>query len=160
MTFGLTALVAAWAVQVAAKIWEGTGPDSQWRRRLSLAAVGTLVGATVWWLNQVLSVEMPLTSSEALVVGIGTRERYVLFFTLLFGLRKWWWHADSFRSHRLSIFSLVLTLSLGWLLAVCLGIPTDHALGWTIGVACVVQLASHWVPPENRVHYMEVLAND
>ena len=159
MTFGLTALVAAWAVQVGSKIWEGTGPESHWRRRLSLAAVGSLVGATVWWFNQALWIEMPYSTTAGLATDIGVRERYIIFFTLLFGLRRWWWHTDSFRMKRLLIFSLPLTWVLGELLAYGLGIPRNHALGWAIGIACVVQLASHWVPPENRLRYLEVLTN-
>ena len=104
----------------------------------------------------------PLTETQnsGLVDSVGTFELvhnsqptltgYVIFFALLFGVRRWWWHTDSFRPKRLRVASLLLTLTLSGLLGLVLRFPLSAAIAWGVGIAVVVQLAAPWVAPEHR----------
>jgi len=163
--FGLTTLLAAWAVLAACKSWEGTGRDTLVSRRLTLFVLGGLVGLTASWFHQVLLVEMPfesyiqdhglvnLDSTDTLQPGNGrqpSRAGYVLFFASLFGLRRWWWHTDGFRPKRFRTSSLVLTWCLGFLLAIVWGFQPNYAMAWAVAVSCVVQLSANWIPPTLR----------
>jgi len=163
VAYGLTTLVASWAVLIGTKAWEGTGAESLHLRRLSLLLLGGGVGATGWWLHRVLLIDLPpLTENQnsGLVDSIGTLELvhnsqptltgYVIFFALLFGMRRWWWHTDSFRPKRLRVASLLLTLTLSGLLGLVLRFPLSAAIAWGVGIAVVVQLAAPWVAPEHR----------
>jgi hypothetical protein len=163
VAYGLTTLLAAWALLVGTKAWEGTGRESLSWRRLSLLLLGGGVGATGWWLHQVLLVDLPpLAASQTagLVDSIGSMELvqnnqptltgYVMFFGLLFGIRRWWWHTDGFRPKRLRVLSLLLTTSVSALLGLVLQFPLSAAIGWGLGIAIVVQLSAPWIAPELR----------
>ena len=163
VAYGLTTLLAAWALLIGTKAWEGTGRESLSLRRLSLLLLGGGVGATGWWLHQVLLVDLPpLAASQTagLVDSIGSMELvqnnqptlagYVMFFGLLFGIRRWWWHTDGFRPKRLRVPSLLLTTSVSALLGLVLQFPLSAATGWGLGIAIVVQLSAPWIAPELR----------
>jgi len=163
VAFGLTTLLGAWALLVGTKAWEGTGRESLSVRRLSLLLLGGGVGAAGWWLHQVLLVDLPpLAESQTagLVDSIGslklvrdqqpTLAGYVMFFALLFGIRRWWWHTDGFRPKRLRVLSLLLTVSVSWILGLVLRFPLAAATGWGLGIAIVVQLSAPWVAPKHR----------
>jgi len=163
VAFGLTTLLGAWALLVGTKAWEGTGRESLSVRRLSLLLLGGGVGAAGWWLHQALLVDLPpLAESQTagLVNSIGSLELvrdqqptlagYVIFFGLLFGIRRWWWHTDGFRPKRLRVLSLLLTVSVSWVLGHVLQFPLAAATGWGLGMAIVVQLSAPWVAPEHR----------
>ncbi len=163
VAYGLTTLVASWALLIGTKAWEGTGAESLHLRRLSLLLLGGGVGAAGWWLHRVLLIDLPpLTENQnsGLVDSIGSLELvhnsqptltgYVIFFALLFGVRRWWWHTDSFRPKRLRVASLLLTLILSGLLGLVLRFPLSAAIAWGVGIAVVVQLAAPWVAPEHR----------
>ena len=125
--------------------------------------LGSGVGAAGWWLHQVLLVDLPpLAASQTagLVDSIGSLELvrnqqptltgYMMFFGLLFGIRRWWWHTDGFRPKRLRVLSLLLTVSISALLGLMLRFPLSAATGWGLGIAIVVQLSAPWVAPELR----------
>jgi hypothetical protein len=74
----------------------------------------------------------------------------MMFFGLLFGVRRWWWHTDGFRPKRLRVLSLLLTGSVSTLLGLAIQFPVAAAIGWGLGIAIVVQLSAPWVAPELR----------
>ena len=169
VAYGLTTLVASWAVLIGTKAWEGTGTESLHLRRLSLLLLGGGVGAAGWWLHRVLLIDLPPlteTQNSGLVDSVGAFELvhnsqptltgYVIFFSLLFGTRRWWWHTDSFRPKRLRVASLLLTLTVSGLLALVLRFPLEPAIAWGVGIAVVVQLAAPWVAPEQRASRIAV----
>ena len=125
--------------------------------------LGGGVGAAGWWLHRVLLIDLPPlteTQNSGLVNSVGTFELvhnsqptltgYVIFFALLFGVRRWWWHTDSFRPKRLRVASLLLTLTVSGLLGLVLRFPLQSAIAWGVGIAVVVQLAAPWVASEQR----------
>ncbi len=163
--FGTVTLLAAWALIVPAKMWEGRTGDSI-VRRLILAGLGLGVGAVAAILQQFLM----LSDSQLLHVdgdgifnhgtigriqmldgGLPTMAGFMMFFGLLFLIRRWWWQADSFRKARFRISSSLVTLFLGVVLSAIL--PFSEQLGaiWALAISAVVQLSSGWTPQEDRL---------
>lgn len=163
--FGTVTLLAAWALIVPAKMWEGRTGDSI-VRRLTLAGLGLGVGAVAAVLQQFLM----LNDSQLLHVdgdgifnhgtigrihmldaGLPTMAGFMMFFGLLFLIRRWWWQADSFRKARFRISSSLVTLFLGVVLSAIL--PFSEQLGaiWALAISAVVQLSSGWTPQEDRL---------
>ena len=163
--FGTVTLLAAWALIVPAKMWEGRTGDSV-VRRLILAGLGLGVGAVAAVLQQFLM----LNDSQLLHVdgdgifnhgtigrinmldgGLPTMAGFMMFFGLLFLIRRWWWQVDSFRKARFRISSSLVTLFLGVVLSAIL--PFSEQLGaiWALAISAVVQLSSGWTPQEDRL---------
>jgi hypothetical protein len=166
--FGLTTLLAAWAVLVPSKLWEGRRVDSL-PRRMSLLALGAAVGLGAAWLDSTLMVEL---SPEAHALGGGTlidhigshrlsdgyeptMAGYLVFFAGLLASRRWWWHADSFRPKRYRIGSALLTLLAAFVLTAVFPFPQTWGMIWAIAISSVVQLSALWIPPEQRPQVME-----
>ncbi len=163
--FGTVTLLAAWALIVPAKLWEGRTGDLI-VRRLIQAGLGLGVGAVASVLQQFLM----LNDSRLLHVdgdgvfdhgtigrmqllngGLPTMTGFMMFFGLLFLIRRWWWQADSFRKARFRISSSLVTLFLGVVLSAIL--PFSEQLGaiWALAISAVVQLSSGWTPQEDRL---------
>lgn len=162
--FGTVTLLAAWALIVPAKIWEGRTGDSI-VRRLILAGLGLGVGAVAAVLQQFLMLNDSLLLHvdgdgifnhgtigriHMLDGGLPTIAGFMMFFGLLFLIRRWWWQADSFRKARFRISSSLVTLFLGVVLSAIL--PFSEQLGaiWALAISAVVQLSSGWTPQEDR----------
>lgn len=80
---------------------------------------------------------------------------YVVFFAALFGIRRWWWHADAFRPKRFRVSSLLLTGLVGFLITTIFAFPHGWAALWAVALSAVVQLAATWAPPNVRPAMME-----
>jgi hypothetical protein len=75
---------------------------------------------------------------------------FVVFFAGLLALRRWWRHADAFRKRRFRVSSLLLTVGLAYLIAAVWSFPPLWGIIWAATISSVVQLASVWVPPDDR----------
>src|SRR5262249_23215204 len=119
--FLLTTVLGAWAVLVPAKLQEGRGVGAL-RRRLIAPSLGGAVGACAWWVGETLFAVPQFESAfhHGLFNSVfrhplqtaaqaPTLAGYVTFFSSLFLVRRWWWQADSFRSKRFRISSLIFT---------------------------------------------------
>lgn len=177
--FGLTTLLGAWAVLIPTKFWEGTGTHAS-TRRLTLLLAGAAVGGAGYWLDRVLMVDVPTEAyvsnsvfaqvgSHPLVMQVSSSENwsgltagrpsllgYVVFFAGLMALRRWWRHADEFRTKRFRISSLLLTVGLAYLLSVVWAFPQVWAMIWAAAISGVVQLSAAWIPPAERPALVEV----
>ncbi len=80
---------------------------------------------------------------------------FVVFFALLFGVRRWWWQADSFRPKRFRVGSLLLTGILGFAITCLCLFPHGWAALWAVAISAVVQLSATWAPPHLRAGMME-----
>lgn len=161
--FGLTTILGAWAILVSSKFLEGTGADNR-RRRLIQTALGAAVGACAFWLNEKLLVEIPYQNSfSGLIQHVGsypllktspvirpTLAAYVLYFAALFGIRRWWWQADSFRPRRLRIGSLVLSGLTGFFVPAAFAFYQNWGVAWAVAISAVVQLSAPWVAARQR----------
>jgi hypothetical protein len=106
--FGGTALCGAWSLLGVNSLLEGRQIGPCMRRLISLL-LGCVVGEVAWGLSELLYVHMP-DSREAAFRSINSQPLmdsagptwlgYLVFFGLLFGLRRWWWQTDSYRPKR------------------------------------------------------------
>ncbi len=165
--FAGTVLGASWLVLAQAKLWEGRTFDVG-MRRASLVITGAAIGSLAYWLHHVLVVDLPTTGSiDAAFANIGmhslieanTKDQpsltgYIVFFVCLLGLRRWWRQADSFRSSRLAIWSILPTAALAFLLTAIFSFPTIWGTACAAAISATVQLAAAWVPPSERAALM------
>jgi hypothetical protein len=161
--FGLSTIIGAWAVLVAAKLLEGTGVDNR-QRRLIQTGLGAAVGACVCWLHDMLLVDLAyhnkfpgllrhiggldlLTSSPLVQPSLAG---YVMFFAALFGIRRWWWQADAFRSKRFRISSLVVSGLVAFFIPAAFVFQQNWGVMWGVAISAVVQLSAPWVTVKDR----------
>ncbi|MGH7129154.1 MAG: hypothetical protein ACREIV_11350, partial [Planctomycetaceae bacterium] len=166
--FAGTTLLGSWLVLSVAKLFEGTKTGGA-GRRIALLLGGGAVGLAAWFTHDTLLVSFDgpdynyfkaglLTSigSVSLVEnGQPTLFGYVLYFAGLFALRRWWWHADTFRKRRFRVSSLLLTALLGCVWSMIVGFPMLWGITWAAAMNVVVQLSAAWVPPQDRPRLME-----
>jgi eukaryotic-like serine/threonine-protein kinase len=161
MLFGVTTILGSWGILLPARLWEGDGPETS-SRRFVMTAIGGAIGASAWWLGQVLFVELPficpfpglfdhvfqfplLTATRA-----PTLAGYVTFFATLFGLRRWCWQADGFRHNRLRLRSWIWSGAVAFFVPALFTFPEAWGVCWALAISAVVQLSSPWVPPKER----------
>ncbi len=169
--FGGTAAIASWLLMGLNKLNEGRRVDGSTRRLLQLLA-GAVVGLAAFALSEglLIGTEAPADvydgtlwsqSDDPMFVSVGGRPLFldggrptmlgfVGFFAALFGLRRWWWHTDSFRPKRFQIGSVLLTVCMAWLVSSIWAFPPVWAMTWAAVISSGVQLASVWTPPEER----------
>jgi hypothetical protein len=159
--FAATAILAGWLITGVTKVLEGRQLENG-TRRMALLAAGCVVGLLAWSLDETLMVNFVTPSNTSVVFeDVGSRPlldqdgdpnhlAYMIFFGLLFLLRRWWWHTDTFRPARFRVWSLLLTMMLGWLLSLVWAFPHSWALMWAAVISSVVQLSSAWTAPEER----------
>lgn len=162
--FGFVTLIASWMILTISKLQEGSVLDPN-TRRLALALTGLAIGAAGYYVDEYLLLDYSRTTAEnyGMFQSVGQQDLiehgtnqptlagYMVFFASLLGLRRWWWHADTFRSGRFRISSTVLTLGLAYVLTCIIAFPQGWGLLWAVAISCVVQLSAGWVPPEHRV---------
>lgn len=165
LTFG--SLIATWSVLLVAKMTEGKSFDNS-TRRLMWLGVGAVVGAMIYLLqvdilmttknaslvlhsdqnpvfNTVGPYSLVLSDQQPSLIG------YVVFFSMLFCFRRWWWHADSFRPKKFRVSSVLLTVFAAYVITAIWAFPMTAALCWAAIISSVVQLSATWIPDEERV---------
>lgn len=160
--FAAGTLLGTWGLLILGKFREGQ-PRERYIDRLLLGGVGLLLGIALFQFDEWLLVELPsdgwnqqqnlLAMTSTSLAGNPQQvllESYVAFFATLFGLRRWWWHTDSFRPHRFRVLSVLLTTMIGILAALAWGFPVLWGTVWAASLSCVVQLAAVWTPQEQR----------
>jgi hypothetical protein len=164
--FGTVTLLAAWSLIVPAKIWEGKSGDT-FVRKLIQGGLGMGIGALASVIRQFLMVtDTRLMHADGSSIfnggqlgrismidsqGFPTTAGFMVFFGMLFLLRRWWWQADSFRKSRFRISSALVTLLLGVVLTGLLPFPETLGATWALAISAVVQLSSGWTPQEDRL---------
>ncbi|MFO1094566.1 MAG: hypothetical protein U0992_14865 [Planctomycetaceae bacterium] len=125
-----------------------------------LFLLGCVVGEVAWGLSDVLFVHLPDSreaafhsiNSHPLIESTGpTCLGYVVFFGLLFGLRRWWWLTDSYRPKRFRVMSVLLTMALAAALMFVFEFEFGWGIVWAGVISSVVQLSSAWTPPAARI---------
>jgi serine/threonine protein kinase len=166
--FAGTLLGASWLLLAQAKLWEGRTFDVG-MRRVSLVLSGAAIGSLAFWLHHVLVVDLPTSGSiDAAFPTLGMHSLvepgsngqpslagYMVFFVCLMGIRRWWRQADSFRSSRLAIWSIIPTAALAFILTAIFSFPTVWGTAWAAAISATVQLSAAWVPPNDRAAMME-----
>jgi hypothetical protein len=165
--FAFTAILAVWAILTSSKLWEGTAVAPTTRRML-LTLVGAGVGACAFWLDDALLADLAYENAfpESLIQRVGshpllnaavqpTLAGYMVFFAALFGVRRWWWQADSFRSARFRVSTLLFTALLAFLLPAAFAFPQSWATCWAVVISAVAQLSAPFVSMKERAALVE-----
>lgn len=162
--FAVVTTLGAWAAILPAKMWEGRGGDGTLRRVMT-GLFGAFVGIVAFGADESLMVDLPVrgydsiarhvAGNEVLPVALshGDASRlagYVVFFSALMLIRRWWFHVDSFRPHRIRVTSVFWTAAAAWLLSLATHFPPEWAVLWAIATSTTAQLAAVWVHPEHR----------
>lgn len=164
IAFGITTILASWAIMIPAKIWEGKEVDSTTKRIFQMS-LGGIVGAVAYYLHRFLDVNIHSSFFKIDVPRLHqigdfhlseyhspTLIAFVLFFAGLFFIQRWWLQADSFRKKRFRIRTVLGTLFFA-LIASGLTVSTcSIAITWMVTTSCIVQLSSEWVPRSRREH--------
>jgi eukaryotic-like serine/threonine-protein kinase len=128
-----------------------------------------VIGGLSFWISHVLVSDIPTKDSiHAAVQKIGTHSLsvagtkgqptlvgYVVFFACLMGLRRWWRQADSFRSGRLAIWSIIPTAVVALALTAIIAFPTVWGTVWAAAISATIQLSASWVAPRDRAALLE-----
>ncbi|MCH8221767.1 MAG: serine/threonine protein kinase [Chloroflexi bacterium] len=161
----LVGTVGAWAVMLPSKRWEGRRGDNGVLRFTMLVA-GLAIGALACGLAGLLMVELPDSgdlSGEGLLSTVMNRDAfcdangaptmlaYLAYFGFLMVILRWWRLADPLRSVRLSLWSTVWCVAWAWLLAQFWWFPQPWGVMLAGVIAMTTQLASPWVPHEERI---------
>jgi hypothetical protein len=161
--FGLVTLLGSWVILVASKFWEGSGIGGR-QRRLIQAAMGAAVGACAFWLHQTLLVDLGYHNAfpgltdhiagfnmfDDTTIRQPALAAYVLYFAALFGIRRFWWLADAFRSKRFRVGSVLFTGAVAFLIPAAIVFHQDWGVLWGAAIATVVQLSAPWVAAKDR----------
>jgi serine/threonine protein kinase len=158
--------LGTWAILVPAKFTEGKLED-QVPMRLTLLALGTLVGLAAWFVGDALLVYSPRWG-EPVDVGIGLVSHeflkwpkpntmanqplpaYLAYFAFLFLVPGWWRQAECTRPTRLSLWWVVRCVGWAWLLHIFWYFPQPMGMMLAGTMAVATQLASPWMPPSRR----------
>lgn len=155
--FGFVTLIASWAIMGVCKLTEGSSAGGL-GRRVMLAGTGAAVGLIAHVLNGALLADVPVgdhgsplfDNHELYEFGQPSLVLFTVFFAALFFVRRWWWHADSFRSGRFRVSTTLVTLAAAFLVCGFTGFDFMWGLTWAIAVSSIVQLASVWTPADHR----------
>jgi len=158
--------LGAWATLVPAKFTEGKLEDEV-PMRLTLLALGTLVGLAAWFVGDALILHSPRWG-EPVDVGTGLVSHellewprtdgkvnpplpvYLSYFAFLFLVPRWWRQAECTRSRRLSLWWVIVCVGWAWLLHIFWYFPQPLGMMLAGTMAVATQLASPWMPPSRR----------
>jgi hypothetical protein len=160
--FGMATILGSWAILASSKFWEGSAAEAR-QRRLIQTALGAAVGASAYWLQQTLLIDLGYhnnfpglikhISGVALLTDSPQQPSlagYVLFFAALFGIRRWWWQADAFRSKRFRAGSLIFSGLVAFLVPAAFAFHQEWGMLWGVAISAVVQLSAPWIAPGER----------
>ena len=163
--FAIVTALGAWAAILPAKMWEGRGGDG-FVRRMMTGLLGAAVGVAAFGVDDSLMVDLPvrgvmdpvaaqLANQNFVPVSLSFSDAsqligYVIFFAVLMMVRRWWFHVDSYRPHRIRVTSVFWTAAAAWLLSLTTHFPAEWAVLWAIAMSTTAQLAAVWVRPDQR----------
>jgi eukaryotic-like serine/threonine-protein kinase len=161
LAFGITTLLASWAIMIPAKIWEGNEVDSTSKRMVQMF-LGGIVGGIAYYLHAFLQIayqsdnnigffrNRDLQSMGLFQNDAPTLIAYILFFASLFFIQRWWLQADSFRKKRFRIRTVLGTLFFAFFASGFIMSTNEYPLVMMAAVSCIIQLSSQWVPRNQR----------
>ena len=76
---------------------------------------------------------------------------YMAAFATLLAVLRWWLDADPLRKTRLSLWSLVVTMSFAFIIATAWRFPELWLVMVAVCMSVAVQLSSAWVPTYARL---------
>jgi hypothetical protein len=153
----IVSIAGSWAVLIPSKLWEGTQGEPLLRRLVMLVA-GLLVGWLAYQLDLYIRVDLPWDPHLRVpavvdgysytlnsVYGFPLQKCYLMYFGLLFGVMRWWRQANPLRKTRLSLWSTVVCMFVGWVLGAICPFPQPWGVMVAATMAISVQLATPWI---------------
>ncbi|WP_145259619.1 serine/threonine-protein kinase [Calycomorphotria hydatis] len=162
--FSATSILGTWTILGTNKLMEGSANTAFVGRAWPLAFAGLFMGLAAYQMDQNLFCQFPESSFGRFERGIDhigevslisannqpTAAAYVLYFVALFGLRGWWKLTDAYRGKLLSVWSLILTAAISWVIFVGTSLPIYPAVGMAVILSFLSQVSSAWTPPRER----------
>ncbi len=162
----LVGTVGAWAVMLPAKFWE-QGEGEAMLRRCLLLLVGLGLGAFAYGSHAWLLVDLPYDWRSVQIderlypqslinfeftdtAGAPTLMGHMAYFGFLLVALRWWRQADPARAHRLSLWSIIVSGFVAWLLSFFWPFPQPWGIMVAATISVAVQLASPWQAPRRR----------
>jgi hypothetical protein len=153
----LTSIFACWSVLTIGKLWESRQRETM-LRRVIMAANGLLVAAVAVVIAGLLNLNLVFfkagaTGTEGFfaIQGIQIIPAYLLFFTLLFGVLRWWRQVDPVRKTRLSLWSVGLCLIWAVIFSQVLHLAPTWNCILAVVISISLQLSATWLHPHKRV---------
>lgn len=153
----LTSCAGSWVLLATSKTWEHRSGDP-WLRRVAMTAAGLGVGAFAWSIGLALGIDFSILKATADNVGTQSLPQieipifpaYLVFFTVLFGILRWWRQADPARTTRLNLWAVGLCLI--WSVVFSHLLSFDPVWNGIIAIAISVstQIAAPWISPDLR----------
>ena len=159
--FLATTMAGAWTLILANQCTRRTSWGDRHPRLVNLVA-GILVGTLAFGVDEFLKVEylstgMPRSAFQSLGVHALTAGGanptwlgYVVFFGLLFVVKRWWVDMDVQRPKRLSLGRLSSACGIAFLVTVFFEFPARPAMLWAVMLSATIQLATPWSPTRRR----------
>lgn len=158
--FGIITVLAAWGTMFLQPMTRIVGAKGSGHLRLHGLALGLGLGIAAGLLDNFLLVDQSLQTvhrHEAVVSVIGERPLlipgvgptmlgYITFFMTMLTFRNWTGLVDAARGKRFSIWSVVFTVGMAWVVSHIFAFPHEWAMAWAAMIACVVQICSPCLP--------------
>ena len=158
----LVSTVGAWLIMIPSKFWEGSEGEPI-LRRCALLLLGLGLGAFAFTSGKFLMAELPYEwkapdfDQHTLVTwelydpaGAPTILGQMAYFAFLLVALRWWRQADPARPHRLSLWSVAVSVFWAWMLYYFWPFPQPWGIMVAAAISVSVQLASPWRPRRRR----------
>jgi hypothetical protein len=159
----MVSTLGTWLVLVPSKFWEGREGDST-LRRLTLMALGLVLGAASWAVKDFLFVSLsadwklsdPLTQEYVSgrfyePDGSPSLVAHMAYFAFLMLLVRWWKQSDPARPARLRLWPTLVAIFWAWLLCFFWPFPQPWGAMVAVSMSVAVQLAATWERRTRRV---------
>ena len=154
----ISAIACCWTALLAGKFWE-SHDESFGFRQMTMFLAGFGIGLLSYGVARVLHTDLPslalienqAAGQDAVVTRFAALPACLLFFSIIFGVLRWWRMADPVRRTRVSIWSVGLCMV--WAIALCrvFNLPAISGCILAFTVSMSIQFASPWLHPDRRV---------
>jgi hypothetical protein len=158
----LVSLAGAWLVLIPAKFWEGS-PGERVLRHFTLMIIGFGLGLVAYSAGEFFLVRLPADADFSYWIahkaispaffqdGRPTAIACVAAFAAVLAVLRWWVDADPMRAARLSVWSVLVTVAVAFVVARACQFPAPGLMMVAASMSITVQLASPWVPTYARL---------
>ena len=163
--FLLTSMIGSFMLILTSKFWESR-PNEPVLRRVTFLGLGTLLGTVTFFLGNLLKINLdrpyPVDAeptietalvSPLIIEGMPTFPAYLIYFTALMGILRWWLQVDPLRTTRLSILNASLVLVWAVVFSFLLELPVLANCITAVVISLAIQLAAPWVAPDWRAAF-------
>jgi len=155
----ITSIACCWTALMAGKFWE-VSEESVGFRQMAMVLAGFGIGALSYGAARWLHTDLPSLAAmenRGSLLGpvsslFATLPACLLFFSVIFGVLRWWRQADPVRRTRVSVWSVGLCMM--WAIVLCrvLNLPSVSGCILAFSISMSIQFASPWIHPDQRAN--------